>query len=334
MDFLDRIRLRAQRRRLAALSEPPKRGICFLQHDFDIANASGALVRGDLNDALEALATNSSGTSAPSTTYAHQFWMDTTNGVWKKRNAANSAWIVLRTIDESFVLSRSSNTMLDLSDIGKMVRATAGFTQTFDAASTLGDGWHIDYLIDSGATIVFDPNSTENINGASTLTVVGPASTRIWCNGSEFRCVAIEQPASDTVAGKIEIAVQSEMETGSDTTRAVTPGRQQFHQSAAKAWVQYDSTGGILSSYNVASVTDNGAGNLSPVWATDFSSANHVVVATAEVASTPSAATTYVTQILPAGRNAGGCNIVTVRLSDFTQVDVSCVNVAAFGDQA
>ena len=127
-------------------------------------------------------------------------------------------------------------------------------------------------------------------------------------------------------------ATQAEQETGSITTAAVTPGRQHFHQSAAKAWVQFDQGGGLTASYNVTSVTDNSAGNWSPVWATDFSTANYSMVATAEAPTSATTATTYVIQIL--SRAAGGCNVVTQRVSDAAQTDIVYVNMAAYGDQA
>jgi hypothetical protein len=85
--------------------------------------------------------------------------------------------------------------------------------------------------------------------------------------------------ASDTVAGKIELAIQSEMETGTDVLRAVTPGRQHFHPSAAKGWCFANTAGSAIVSYNVTSVTDGGTGNVSINWNTDFSSANHCSVA-------------------------------------------------------
>ena len=70
-----------------------------MQHDMAIDNASGASVRADLNNALSALATKQSGASAPSPTYAHQDWADTSANRLKRRNAANSAWIDLGPID-------------------------------------------------------------------------------------------------------------------------------------------------------------------------------------------------------------------------------------------
>jgi hypothetical protein len=63
------------------------------QHDMDIANQGFVAFRADVNDALQALASNNSGATAPGTTYAYQWWADTTAGILKQRNAANSAWI-------------------------------------------------------------------------------------------------------------------------------------------------------------------------------------------------------------------------------------------------
>lgn len=63
------------------------------QHDFDISNANGAAFRADVNAAIAAIVSQSSGATAPSTTYAYQWWADTTAGILKQRNAANSAWI-------------------------------------------------------------------------------------------------------------------------------------------------------------------------------------------------------------------------------------------------
>jgi hypothetical protein len=69
------------------------------QHDYVIANQSGSSFRSDLNNALSAIVSQNSGSSAPSTTYAYQTWADTTNGVMKMRNGANSAWITLYQLD-------------------------------------------------------------------------------------------------------------------------------------------------------------------------------------------------------------------------------------------
>tara|TARA_R110000822_G_scaffold163998_3_gene304259 strand:+ start:1930 stop:2739 length:810 start_codon:yes stop_codon:yes gene_type:complete len=63
------------------------------QHDYNVANGTGASVRSDINLALTAIATANSGASSPTTTYAFQLWADTTSGNLKIRNGGNSAWI-------------------------------------------------------------------------------------------------------------------------------------------------------------------------------------------------------------------------------------------------
>jgi len=67
-------------------------------HDYIIANADGATVRADINDALEAIVSNNSSTSEPATTYAYMWWADTTNGLLKQRNAADSDWVIVATL--------------------------------------------------------------------------------------------------------------------------------------------------------------------------------------------------------------------------------------------
>ncbi len=52
------------------------------QHDYIIANQGFPATRSDINNVLSAISTNNSGTSAPSTQYAGQFWIDTTSSTW------------------------------------------------------------------------------------------------------------------------------------------------------------------------------------------------------------------------------------------------------------
>lgn len=70
-------------------------------HDYVIDNQTPANLRADLNNALQAIVTQNSGSSAPATTFANMLWYDTSNNQIKKRNEADSAWITLGTIDEA-----------------------------------------------------------------------------------------------------------------------------------------------------------------------------------------------------------------------------------------
>ena len=71
------------------------------QNDFVITNQTAPNFRADLNLALQALASNSSGASAPATTYANMLWYDTSSNILKMRNEADDAWIDLGTLDQS-----------------------------------------------------------------------------------------------------------------------------------------------------------------------------------------------------------------------------------------
>jgi hypothetical protein len=69
------------------------------QADQTVQNATFPTVRADINNNLAALFTDSSGNTAPSVTVAFQDWIDTSgaDAVWKKRNAANNAWLTVAT---------------------------------------------------------------------------------------------------------------------------------------------------------------------------------------------------------------------------------------------
>ena len=69
------------------------------QHDYDIANGTGAAVRTDINNVLDAVVSQNSGSSTPSTTFSYQYWADTTAGLLKIRNGANNAWVTVGTLD-------------------------------------------------------------------------------------------------------------------------------------------------------------------------------------------------------------------------------------------
>lgn len=71
------------------------------QHDYIIDNQTSASLRADLNNALAAIVSQNSGATAPSTTYANQFWYDTANDQLKQRNETNSTWIVLGTVNQT-----------------------------------------------------------------------------------------------------------------------------------------------------------------------------------------------------------------------------------------
>lgn len=71
------------------------------QHDYDIANQTAAQFRSDLNDALEAIATNNSGTAVPATTYANQWFYDTDDQLLKIRKNSATDYLNVGYIDQT-----------------------------------------------------------------------------------------------------------------------------------------------------------------------------------------------------------------------------------------
>lgn len=96
------------------------------QADFNVANQSFPAARADLNNQLLALATNSSGASAPSTTYPYMQWADTTGGIMYLRNAANSGWSSLRTLDGNTVYATYFRQRVDSSFLALIGGLTGG----------------------------------------------------------------------------------------------------------------------------------------------------------------------------------------------------------------
>jgi hypothetical protein len=141
-------------------------------------------------------------------------------------------------------------------------------------------------------------------------------------------------PEWATASSGLSAASQAEMEAASSTTVAVTPGRAQYHPSAAKFWVKFNGTGtpAINASYNMTSITDNGAGYYTINIGVDFSSGNYCVVANAEKLSGASSTSTLTGTCMVPAYNAGDFGLITYNLVG-TLSDCSAVFAAGYGDQ-
>ena len=65
------------------------------EHDFVIDNGTGAAVRSDINNVLQAIASNNSKSGALTTNFAFQWHVDTSDGNLKIRNAANNGYVTV-----------------------------------------------------------------------------------------------------------------------------------------------------------------------------------------------------------------------------------------------
>ena len=161
------------------------------QHDMSIANQGFPAFRSDLNDALGALVSNSSGSTAPTSPFAHQFWVDTSAdpSVLKVRNADNDAWIIVGEInqtDDKFKLTPSdgieSDTINELtSNAGVTIEgvlikdsgiASAGSPVTINGATPTTNNVLGRNRIINGAMMIDQRNAGASVtpaNGAYTL---------------------------------------------------------------------------------------------------------------------------------------------------------------------
>jgi microcystin-dependent protein len=140
------------------------------QHDFNIANQSFPATRTDLNNALLALASNSSGDAEPGTTYANQWWYETDTNKLKIRNEADNAWIEIATLDQS------SNNVLSIT--------TQGFT--LGATAITASGTEINLLNDlTRGSIIYG-----NASGVTSELVKGSANTVLTSDGTDISWAA------------------------------------------------------------------------------------------------------------------------------------------------
>jgi len=174
------------------------------QHDYDIANASGATVRADINTALSAIATNNSGSSAPSTTFAFQWFADTATDTLKIRNAANSAYINVGTLSAANLghLTVAGGTLSEGSNLA--VGTTTG--TKIGTATTQKLGFY---------------NATPVVQGAAVpdITVTATTGTLPTANGS----ITIADAAAPTNAELLEYCreLESTLETLLARIRAI-----------------------------------------------------------------------------------------------------------------
>jgi len=203
------------------------------QHDYVIANANGATVRADINNALLAISSTNSGSSEPSTPYAYEMWVDTTNNLLKLRNAANSAWITLG------VSITASNTVdidggaIDGTAIGANSASTGAFT-TISAAGavTVGvddTGYDVKFFgATSGAYLLWDESEDKLLTAGDA--VVDIVKDKFMIGGTAVTTTADELNILDGVTATstelnyvdgVTSAIQTQMDTKASVGKAI-----------------------------------------------------------------------------------------------------------------
>jgi len=113
------------------------------QHDYVIDNQSFPATRTDLNNVLQAIVSNNSGTSAPSTTFANQIWYDSNANILYIRNEDNDANIPLMQFDQSADVASTLATVIDILDASGTNQAGTALTIRGGAGTGTGTGGSI-----------------------------------------------------------------------------------------------------------------------------------------------------------------------------------------------
>lgn len=206
------------------------------------------------------------------------------------RSLGSGNWICI-----SYKLASGANTITGIKG------ADIASASTVDLSTATGDFIDITgtTTITAFGTMAAGIQRTVRFTGALTLTHNGtslilPGSSNITtANGDvailrslgsgNWKCLHYAKQNGKAVvesASSLSAASQSDQETGTSTTVYVSPGTQQYHPSALKAGVRFTSvtTTAVTSSYNVGSLTDNGTGDTTITFTTNFSNGNYVYV--------------------------------------------------------
>lgn len=134
------------------------------------------------------------------------------------------------------------------------------------------------------------------------------------------------------------MATQAEMEAGTSVTTVVTPGRLRYAPSTSGAWGRFTVTGTTTAGYNVDTPTDNGTGDITVNFTTDFSAstAYEIQVSVEMTSTTYTVANARTPHIRSAGLAVGTVRCDCIDATVITQLvkDPSSWHMVAHGDFA
>ena len=162
-------------------------------HDYVIDNSTGANVRADINNVLQAILTNNSNSSTPTTTEAYMWWADTTANIFKIRNSANNAWINLFTLAGGIDVDAASSFNEDVSFLG------ANYQIVFDKSENafeFGNDAKAKFGTDDDLEIFHESSSDTNlINSHKELKLFSNGNTTLFTNNAETMVKGIKNGA-------------------------------------------------------------------------------------------------------------------------------------------
>ena len=151
------------------------------QHDYTIDDQNGLAFLADLNESLAAIVSNNSGTAEPATTFAYQWWADTAAGILKRRNAANSSWINVMSLNGGLIIGTdvqpydADTAKLDVSQAWTASQRSGNITDNDASFDLSGAGNNYTCTPTAAFEIAFT-NIAANVDKSGYLTIVNSAN--------------------------------------------------------------------------------------------------------------------------------------------------------------
>lgn len=313
------------------------------QHDYDLANQAGAAFRADLNSVLSAIVSQNSGATAPTTTFAGMWWLDTgttidSDGPWlRQRNSGNTAWLRRFKCDVDFIAALQAQSYTAFTTAGTApaftltptpaitaYAANQRFRIKAHAAGTTGSN-----------TLNVSSLGVKNIKqydatGAKVAGIIASGQLAdVEYDGTDF---VILDPLPST--GAVQ-ASSSEVVNESAVAKYISPDLLKNSKRTCKAWVNFDGTlSGTITpraNVNVASVTKSGTGDYTLNFATAMTDANYALAGMAIQSGTVNTTATVSIKYLTTPTTTA-VNIQVVYNGGVSAIDVSHVTVSAFGN--
>ena len=151
------------------------------QHDFNIANASGATVRADLNNALTAIQTTSIGSSAPSSVAAGQIWIDNSGSPWVVKVYDGAQHIAIANIDTSNNLAYAKTAGITDNATANAITIGADLSVTF--SKVIIPAIHTETTSGTSLTLNFDNDNIFVITLGHSITLANPTTENVGQSG-------------------------------------------------------------------------------------------------------------------------------------------------------
>jgi len=175
-------------------------------HDYVIDNQTASNARSDINNVLQAILTNNSSATAPSTTAANMLWYDTASNELKMRDEGDSAWITIAYLDQT-------NDRMEVRSNVIQAATSAGIDVKNSSGTTI-----IDLQVASQATAEAGTNNTEVMTPLRVKQSIEENETTYtqptawlavgtyalgWVNGTANGGPALSTTEGETVSGTI-----------------------------------------------------------------------------------------------------------------------------------